>query len=209
MNLLTTLDHLHSPQVLVLGDLMLDRYIWGSADRTSQEAPVPVLRVQRREHRLGGASNVCHMLRVLEANVTCAGVVGADETGTMLVRLLMQSGIDAQLIVQDVERTTTLKERFVGRSGSGVPSQMLRVDTETRKAISGAVEEQLIEGIRQRVADHDVVLISDYAKGVCTPRCVHETIQAAPRRVSCTGRSRPPSRFQQLCGRDIDQTEPT
>ena len=78
-------------------------------------------------------------------------------------------------------RVTTLKERFVGRSGSGVPSQMLRVDTETSEAISDDLEEQLIEGIRQRVLEHDVVLISDYAKGVCTPRCIRETIRVARR----------------------------
>ena len=179
MNLLNTLEHLSSPRALVLGDLMLDRYTWGSADRTSQEAPVPVLRVQHRENRLGGASNVCHMLRVLEARVTCAGVVGQDSSGTTLIELLQQSGVDTQLILRCTDRMTTLKERFVGRSGSGVPSQMLRVDTETTEAIASPVEQLLLAGIRQRITDHDVVLISDYAKGVCTPRCVRETIQAA------------------------------
>lgn len=181
MNLLTTLDHLRSPRVLVLGDLMLDRYVWGSADRTSQEAPVPVLRVQRREHRLGGASNVCRMLRVLESHVTCVGVVGTDTAGDTVCELLQQGGIDARLVVRCPDRVTTLKERFVGRSGSGLPSQMLRVDCETSDAIGASVEEQLIEGILQRVAQHDVVLISDYAKGVCTSRCIRETIHAARR----------------------------
>ena len=146
MNLLNTLEHLQSPRALVLGDLMLDRYTWGSADRTSQEAPVPVLRVQHRENRLGGASNVCHMLRVLKARVTCAGVVGQDDSGKTLIDLLQQSSVDIQLVLRCTDRMTTLKERFVGRSGSGVPSQMLRVDTETTEGAA-----RILDVLEQKV----------------------------------------------------------
>ena len=90
MNLIDALSRLRQPKVLVLGDLMLDQYTWGSTSRVSQEAPVMVLQVDSREHRLGGASNVCHMLRVLDARVTCAGVVGSDSAGQTIMKCALE-----------------------------------------------------------------------------------------------------------------------
>lgn len=158
---------------------MLDQYTWGAAQRTSQEAPVVVLQVQNREQRLGGASNVCYMLKVLSADVTCAGVIGDDLPGQTIARLLERAGIDTHLVLRCPDRVTTQKERFVGRSGSGLPGQILRVDTETTGEIAESVEKRLVEGFRSQIPHHDVVLISDYAKGVCTTRCVQETIEIA------------------------------
>ena len=179
MNLIDALSRLGQPKVLVLGDLMLDQYTWGSTSRVSQEAPVMVLQVDSREHRLGGASNVCHMLRVLDAQVTCAGVVGSDSAGQTIIDLLNAAGIDTQLVLKCTDRVTTQMERLVGRTGSGLPSQILRVDTEATGEINSTTEADLINQLRQQIPEHDVVLISDYAKGVCTHGCVQAAINTA------------------------------
>ena len=179
VSLTDTFRQLGCPKVLVLGDLMLDRYTSGRAGRTSQEAPVLVLEVENRDHRPGGASNVCQMLATLDCEVTCVGVVGEDDAGQRLVRLLSASGVGASSIVTDDQRPTTLKERFIGRSGSGLPSQILRVDTETRTPIRSATETRIIHVLQHEIPQHDAVLISDYDKGVCTPRCVQAAIECA------------------------------
>ncbi|MEZ6073438.1 MAG: PfkB family carbohydrate kinase [Pirellulales bacterium] len=114
-HLLHTIDSLGHPRVLVLGDLILDRYTWGNADRVSQEAPVILLKADTREDRLGGAGNVCQMLRGLDAQVTCAGVVGDDRDGETVRHLLLQGGVDTACVVTDPARPTTTKERFIGR----------------------------------------------------------------------------------------------
>ena len=165
--------------MMVIGDLMLDRYTWGSADRTSQEAPVLVLKASRREHRPGGAANVGLMLNVLESTVTCIGVIGADSAGESLQQALQAAGMVTDGMVVDASRSTTLKERFVGRSGSGLPSQMLRVDTESSEALSPNIERQLVDRVLTKLPLQDAVLISDYDKGVCTPHVVSSTIQRA------------------------------
>lgn len=180
-DLLEILDGLPHPRVLLFGDLMLDRYTWGRANRTSQEAPVVILQAERREHRLGGASNVAQMLRVLECEVTCVGVVGNDEAGRSIRQLLDEQGIDATSVLACDDRPTTTKERFVGRAGSGLPSQILRVDTEATHALSDREEERVVAALEATIPVHDAVLISDYSKGVCTPRTLAAAIQIARR----------------------------
>src|SRR6266849_8989017 len=101
-------NRLGQPRVLVVGDLMLDRYIWGDAERISQEAPVILLRAERREERLGGASSVATMLRALGAKVSLAGVVGADADAAQVRQLLADQKIDAEAIVCDSARPTTV-----------------------------------------------------------------------------------------------------
>lgn len=178
-DLLSILDRLAHPRVLVLGDVMLDRYTFGNAERISQEAPIIVLSARERETRLGGAANVCHMLRGLEAEVTCAAVVGDDEAGTALRKLLEGAGIDHALLLVDPSRPTTLKERFVGRASAKHPSQILRVDTESTDPLPEPIEARLMAGLVARLAECDVLLISDYSKGVCTPRLLRAAIDAA------------------------------
>lgn len=179
MNLLESLDRLPHPRLLVLGDLMLDRYTWGRTNRTSQEAPVLVLQAERQEHRLGGASNVACMARALEADVTCLGVVGDDEPGRCARNLLHEVGIVTDELLVTSHRPTTLKERFCGRAGSGVSTQMLRVDHEVTTPIERVLEDQLISRLVSLIPQHSGVLISDYAKGVCTPRVLSTAISVA------------------------------
>lgn len=180
-DLLRVFEQLSHPRVMVLGDLILDRYTWGNAERVSQEAPVILLRADRREARLGGAANVCHMLRGLEAETTCVGIVGSDGDGSLLRRHLIDSGVDEAAVLVDRTRPTTVKERFIGRAANRHPHQILRVDSEVREAVCQELEDQLITRVVKRLRDHDVLLISDYDKGVCTPRVLRESIAAAIR----------------------------
>ncbi|MDB5334830.1 MAG: D-heptose-phosphate adenylyltransferase [Planctomycetaceae bacterium] len=121
--------------LLVLGDLLLDIYTWGDAERISPEAPVPVIRVDREEHRLGGAASVARLARGLEAEVFLAGVVGEDLAGRSLRRLLAEDGIDAGLVLEDGSRCTTTRERLVGRAAQRHPHQMVRIDREVLEAV--------------------------------------------------------------------------
>ncbi len=178
-DLLATLDSLGHPRVLVIGDFMLDLYTWGDAERISQEAPVILLRADRRERRLGGAANVCQLLRGLEAKVTCAGIVGNDQPGQDVRRMLANCDVEVEMLLEDSGRPTTTKERFIGRAAGRHPHQMLRVDSENCDALEAELELLLLEKIRARVVEFDIVLISDYGKGVCTPTLLQATIEAA------------------------------
>ncbi len=178
-DLISVFARLGKPRVLVLGDLILDRYTWGNAERVSQEAPVILLRSDKREVRLGGAANVCHMLRGLEAEVTCAGVVGADDEGRLVRRLLREQGVDESLVLYDDTRPTTVKERFMGRAQGRHPHQILRVDTEVRDPLRADLTHELSERLLAVLDQFDVVLISDYDKGVCTPRLLRLLIDGA------------------------------
>src|SRR5262249_46169834 len=170
---------LGQPRVLVVGDVMLDRYVWGDAARISQEAPVILLHADRREERLGGASSVATMLRALGARVLLAGVVGSEGDGLRLRRIAQELGIDDEALVTDPSRPTTVKERFIGRAQHRHPQQMIRVDYEVRDAISGTCERHFLELLARQIRRADVVLISDYDKGVCTPKVMVELIAMA------------------------------
>jgi len=144
-------------RVLVVGDLMLDRYWFGEVERISPEAPVPVVRVAKREDRLGGAANVARNIVSLGARATLVGVVGDDEAGRRIAALAQQEGIDARLIV-DPQLPTTLKMRVMGRQ-----QQLLRVDFE--ETPDSDCLDTLRGDVEALVAQHDMVVLSDYAKG--------------------------------------------
>ncbi len=170
---------LGQPRVLVVGDLMLDRYVWGDAERISQEAPVILLHADKREERLGGASSVATLLRALDARVALAGVVGDDADGERIRRTLTELGIDDEAVSTDDTRPTTVKERYIGRAQHRHPQQMIRVDYEVRTPLAKACERRAIETIARQVERADIVLISDYDKGVCTPNVLAATIATA------------------------------
>ena len=178
-DLIDLVQRLGQPHVLVVGDLMLDRYVWGDAERISQEAPVILLRADRREERLGGASSVATMLRALGAKVMLAGVVGNDHDAGRIRQILTDQGIDHEAVLTDLHRPSTVKERYIGRAQHRHPQQMIRVDYEDRSALRGPLETQLIAAIDQQVRKADIVLISDYDKGVCTPHVLAAAISAA------------------------------
>jgi rfaE bifunctional protein kinase chain/domain len=144
-------------RVLVVGDVMLDRYWFGEVERISPEAPVPVVHVVRREDRLGGAANVARNAVALGAQVTLVGLVGADEAATRVHELLAQAGVQGHLIA-DAAHPTTLKMRVLGRQ-----QQLLRIDFEEKP--TPALLDALHERVAPLFAAHDVVVFSDYAKG--------------------------------------------
>lgn len=177
-HLVDCLQRIGQPRVLVVGDLILDRYIWGEAERVSQEAPVILLREEREEVRLGGAANVANMVRGLDAEVTVAGAVGDDADGRRLSAELERCGCRCASVV-DPSRPTTVKERYLGRAQHRHPHQMLRVDREVRTPLAGSIVEQFLKTVLAEVPRHDAVLISDYAKGVCTHEVTQAVINAA------------------------------
>src|SRR5947199_6327601 len=158
--LIDLVQRLGQPRVLVVGDLMLDRYVWGDAARISQEAPVILLHADRREERLGGASSVATLLRALGADVDLAGVLGADADATRVRSILVELDIAQGAVLADAARPTTVKERYIGRAQHKHPQQMLRVDYEAREAVTGDVERALIDRITAAVRRADVVLVS-------------------------------------------------
>lgn len=151
------LDALTGCRLLVVGDVMLDRYWFGEVSRISPEAPVPVVKVERLEERLGGAANVARNAAVLGGSTTLLSVVGDDEAGRSLSRMLAEAGIDAALQV-DRHIDTTVKLRVIGRQ-----QQLLRIDFETTP--SHEVLREKLEDFERRVEDCDVVVLSDYGKG--------------------------------------------
>ncbi|MBA4190449.1 MAG: D-glycero-beta-D-manno-heptose 1-phosphate adenylyltransferase [Planctomycetaceae bacterium] len=178
-DLVDLVQRLGRPRVLVVGDVMLDRYIWGNAERISQEAPVILLRADTREERLGGASSVATMLQALGAQTSLVGIVGRDADGIRSQQILTDLGIDASGVVTDTTRPTTVKERYIGRAQDRHPQQMIRVDYENRSAVTGDVERRLIASAEDQLRHTDLVLVSDYDKGVCTPEVLARVIATA------------------------------
>ncbi len=177
--LVDAVNQLGQPRVLLLGDFILDQYIWGDAERISQEAPVPLLRETNQEERLGGAANVVQMLCGLGADVVAAGVIGDDDAGRRLCKQLEACGVSCGGVIRDSDRPTTVKVRFIGRAQHRHPHQMLRVDREVRTPLSTELSDQLCQAVLPQLVECHAVLISDYAKGVCTEEVLNQVISVA------------------------------
>jgi len=172
------LDAMRGKAVLVLGDVMLDRYLEGRVERISPEGPVPVVDVSRRDARLGGAANVARNLASLGAEPLLATVLGADETGEELKEILARRGIDAEGIIEDAGRPTTVKTRVLG-SGQ----QICRFDEESRDPLSESVLAELRAKTLEALKRSQAVILSDYGKGVMNDDLVTELIAEA--KVQC------------------------
>jgi D-beta-D-heptose 7-phosphate kinase/D-beta-D-heptose 1-phosphate adenosyltransferase len=168
------LSALPPTRILVVGDLILDRYADGEAQRVSPEAPVLVFDFERDRYLLGGACTVAANLRELGASSSVLGVVGADSSGERLQQLLVDADIDTQALVVDKTRPTTHKTRYVAKT-----LQVLRVDHESRAPVGGDAERQMLELLAQRPFPWKSVLLSDYGKGVLTPKVIAAAIAAA------------------------------
>jgi D-beta-D-heptose 7-phosphate kinase/D-beta-D-heptose 1-phosphate adenosyltransferase len=172
--LLPYIDRLKTARVLCIGDVMLDHYVYGQVERVSPEAPIPVLWIEREMKTLGGAGNVLRNLRALGAAASFISVVGNDEAGREIGRLVeAQDGAEAHVLVQP-QRTTTVKTRYIAGN-----QQLLRADRESSIPLDPYIREDLLRLARELVADHAVVVISDYAKGVLTEGVALEIIRAA------------------------------
>ena len=161
--------------VLVVGDVMLDEYVWGDVQRISPEAPVPVVEFRSRTRAVGGAANAAANVASLSGHALLAGVVGSDVEGDVLREELAKSKIDAHLVT-DLDRPTTTKTRIIGGS-----QQILRVDYEERKRISHETESFLLDWAKARIDSIHCVLISDYDKGIVTASLCKSLIDLARR----------------------------
>lgn len=164
-------------KVLIVGDVMLDAYVFGKVERISPEAPVPVVVAKRREYRLGGAGNVVSNVQSLGAEPIVCTVIGQDSYGQQILSLLSQSGLRTEGVVSSPERISTVKERIMAGS-----QQICRVDTETEDAISPQEQAQLLERIATLLPQCEVLIFQDYDKGVLTPGFIAEVTALARER---------------------------
>ncbi len=163
-----------SKRVLVIGDLMLDEFVWGKVGRISPEAPVPVVEVTGESFYPGGAANVARNLRAFVECASVVGLIGADRGGRQLRELLNDGGIDTQHIVEDGSFQTIVKTRIIARQ-----QQVVRVDREQIRAPAAEQVEQVIGAVRELLPDFDAIIFEDYGKGFLTGELVHEIADAA------------------------------
>lgn len=163
-------------RILVIGDLMIDEYLWGEVERVSPEAPVQVVSVVRDTSTLGGAGNVVNNLVALGVKVSVASVIGADESaeGGLMLKLLKDLGVDTTGIIQDPTRSTTKKTRILAGH-----QHVLRIDRETKQEISGKHRDKLVQFVKKRIDDFNVVLVSDYGKGLFAEMLLRQLIDTA------------------------------
>lgn len=159
--LYTAFETREKPQILVIGDLMIDHYIFGSANRLSPEAPVPIVNVGKESKIVGGAANVASNLVDLGARVYLAGIVGEDQAGEEMKDLLQSKEIDTSFILSDKSRKTTIKTRIIAGT-----HQIVRIDKEDIHDISTVLEDLFVAQISEQIAKVDMVILSDYNKGV-------------------------------------------
>jgi len=152
------------PNILVIGDLMLDHYIFGSASRLSPEAPVPIVNVKNENKIIGGAANVASNLIDLGASVFLAGITGNDAFGEEIRAILQTKNIGTDLILKDSSRTTTVKTRVIASN-----HQIVRIDQEDIHDISGDIEDTFYSSLLPYIRKSDIVILSDYNKGLLTP----------------------------------------
>ncbi len=167
------IDRFSNYSVLILGDIILDEYICGNACRLSPEAPVPVLEAQDYKYILGGAANVGSNIKSLGGNAYILGVVGNDHHANIVFSELERNKVFNSFIVKDNNRPTTTKTRLLAHSRQ----QIARIDKESTKAISADIESKLLQLVKKVINGVDIVVLSDYAKGVLTPSLIGQTIK--------------------------------
>lgn len=174
----TSIEHIleafNEVKVLIIGDVMVDAYIWGAVERISPEAPVPVVRATRRDFRLGGAANVALNIQALGANPLLCAVVGDDDDGKRFAERLKEKDITHEGIVVSNERPTTVKTRIMTAH-----QHVVRVDEETDRLLSSNEEEALWSKIEQMLPSADVIIFEDYDKGVLSPALIEKAVKLA------------------------------
>lgn len=175
MNIETQLNSIKTKKILVVGDIMLDKYFFGDAKRLSPEAPVPVLHKTRETKVLGGAANVARNLVRAIQEVSIMSVIGNDEEGKLLRNILEENKIHTDLLILDKNRTTTVKTRMIGPNNA----QMLRLDIEDTKQISEEISNKMIKMYESKIKEFDIIIISDYKKGVLNVQNTAEFIEIA------------------------------
>jgi D-beta-D-heptose 7-phosphate kinase/D-beta-D-heptose 1-phosphate adenosyltransferase len=165
------LSRFEGRRVLILGDVMLDRYLWGRAIRISPEAPVPVVETNEQTHRLGGAANVARNIAVMGGVPELVGVLGSDPEADVLEEEMRRSGVSTDGLVRDPNRPTTLKTRIIARS-----QQVVRADRESRVEVRGKALDDLLHRVRTASSRSEAVIVSDYGKGVITGSLLEQVL---------------------------------
>jgi D-beta-D-heptose 7-phosphate kinase/D-beta-D-heptose 1-phosphate adenosyltransferase len=174
-DLLTIVGRFKDKKIVVIGDLMIDEYIKGEANRLSPEAPIPVLKLNSKERVLGGAANVANNVASLGGEAYVCGVIGKDENGKIMIDFLKKNNVNIEGIVVDKKRPTILKTRFMAQHMHHFYQQILRVDSEDARNISVDIEKQLINHLMEIIPRMDMVIVSDYNKGVFTKDVIRVT----------------------------------
>jgi D-beta-D-heptose 7-phosphate kinase/D-beta-D-heptose 1-phosphate adenosyltransferase len=170
--LMEAVDRFSETEVLVVGDVMLDEFIWGRVDRISPEAPVPVVEVTRETSLLGGAANTINNIVSAGGRARLIGVVGQDRQGGQVVRMLEKLGVDASGVVRDPERPTTRKTRVVAHA-----QQVVRFDRETKKPLSEQIRNKIFAALAEAAGKVKAVIISDYGKGLVSAELIEKVHQ--------------------------------
>ena len=174
--LINLFESFNNKNVLIIGDVMIDSYIWGKVERISPEAPVPIVNVKKREDRLGGAANVALNVKSLGANAILCSVIGNDKNADLFLELLEQDQLSAEAIIKSNNRITTKKTRVIGHH-----QQLFRVDEEIDSSIDTTTTEKLLEKINKVVSNKniDVIIFEDYDKGVITENLINSIVSKA------------------------------
>ncbi len=168
------LSQFRNQEVLVVGDIMLDRYIWGTVNRISPEAPVPIVKVNRETVLLGGSGNVASNIVSLKGRVSSFGVIGSDGAGNDVLARLRVLQVNTEGIIEDAKRNTTVKTRLIAHN-----QQVARIDREVDQLISKAIEKKIVHQIKKRIGKASCLIISDYDKGVITRTLLQEILPMA------------------------------
>lgn len=161
-----------TPKILVIGDLMIDHYLWGSCNRISPEAPVQIVDITKETTVLGGAGNVINNLKALGANVSVSGVIGSDENGNELINMLKNIGVDVSKVIIQNGRKTPRKSRVIATS-----QQILRYDNESKEEIEKSSVDKILNSLSNTICEYDTVVLSDYGKGVLTDELCQKIIK--------------------------------
>jgi rfaE bifunctional protein kinase chain/domain len=172
----TIFKNLAGKRIAVVGDLMLDRYFWGSVTRISPEAPVPVVEVESESTRLGGAANVANNIASLGGTPVLMGVVGQDDSGRALMSIVTDNGFPGEGILIDAARPTTVKTRVIAHH-----QHVVRVDREARQEIPQAIQVSILDVLKRSAGSIDAVIVEDYNKGVVTKDLIHELVEFSRR----------------------------
>ena len=178
-NLLKTLTSLGSPKVLVVGDFMLDVYIYGDAVKISSEAPVPVLKITKTEYRCGGAGSVAANIAALGAKAYCLGIMGDDRDSEILQEKLLEAGADIDGLFKAANRPTISKQRLIGLAQHLHRQQLIRMDFESTEPLSDELSETILSTYKDKLAQVDMVCLQDYNKGLLGDSLCRQMIQLA------------------------------
>jgi len=177
--LLKKITNLGNPEILLVGDFMLDSYVYGDALRISPEAPVPVLKIVRREDKCGGAASVAADVTAMEGKCVCIGLIGNDANGIVLKKLLDETGSNTDGLIVSKNRPTTAKQRLIGLAQHRHQQQLMRVDEENSEPLSKEEYAKLLDIFKNKLQSADIVCLQDYNKGVLDPQLCQDLISLA------------------------------